>query len=67
MLSEILKEIIDKDKTKVLKELSGKNFKPSDNTVKEKNVLENMANEKILKDFGDDLSEGTKEKLKSGF
>ena len=61
ILCEVIKEI--QPDSIVLKDLSDDKYSPDNDTVKEKKAVTVKANIKILEEYGDILSEGTKEKL----
>lgn len=61
ILCEVIKEI--QPDSIVLKDLSDDKYSPDNVTVKEKKAVTVKANIKILEEYGDILSEGTKEKL----
>ena len=67
VLYEVIKEIEADRNISILHNFYDKSFKPDHITVKEKKAVLSKADSKILEDYGDILSEGTKKKLEEGF
>ena len=67
VLYEVIKEIEADRNISIRHNFYDKSFKPDHITVKEKKAVLSKADSKILEDYGDILSEGTKKKLEEGF